>query len=363
MAKEEAKAEKEEAKAKEEANEDAKKKAAAAEAVRQSFQAVHGMAKNPNKIWANVVIQVLLHVPTFYDYVGAHTCSKGNTCPAGILRSLRLFSELEDNEEGWGNEQVNQVFDKLDDNNPAQDASEALTRLFSAIKRCEQDGNSAAEVPLDRLLGIRSKITITDGTGHVSVTPVIVNHLITNVPKSTTISYIRDLLEKSIAPVEISDYDCRLCSTKVAAKQTTEYFPPAPPVILVTLTRMEDKNACVHFEQPVNLPGSTLQYNLTGVICYNHTRDQYWVVVKKMGAGGMQTWIKAEDTKVRSITMKTLQSYGKVAQILVYEHAEDPESDDGPEAMESDAKAEEAPHTSHTYVCSNLRMYATRRSE
>jgi hypothetical protein len=276
------------------------------------------MQQDRRNIWANVIIQVLLHVPTFSDYVGAHACSKSNMCPAGILRNIS--SELKQNGKKWGNEHSNKVFDNQDGKENAQDASEALTRLFSLVKHCEQSGNTTAEVPIDRLVGIKLQTTCTDGEGHVSVTPVIFNHeMFTNVTTASCVT-VCELLKQSMAPVDIPDYDCTQCVAKVTATQTTMYLPPLPPVLLVTLTRTEDSNG-VQFVQPVYLPGSKLQYNLRAVICYDNKNSKYWLVVKKMGAGGISSWIKAEDNKVTSISEKTLASskYGKVAQIMIYE--------------------------------------------
>ena len=323
-------------------------------------KAVYGMQQDRRNIWANVIIQVLRHVPTFSDYVGAHACSESNTCPAGILRNIS--SELEQNGKKWGNEHSNEVFDNLDGKENAQDASEALTRLFSLVKRCEQNGNTTAEVPIDRLVGIKLQTTCTDGEGHVSVTPVIFNHeMFTNV---TTASCVCDLLKQSMAPVDIPDYNCTQCVAKVAATQTTMYLPPLPPVLLVTLTRTEDSNG-VQFVQPVYLPGSKLQYTLRAVICYDNKNSKYWLVVKKMGAGGISSWIKAEDNKVTSISKKTLASnkYGKVAQILIYEQETEEAAAKAEKEAAAEAKAnEEVATTTYTSISSSSSSSSMQRT-
>ena len=325
-------------------------------------KAVYGMQQDRRNIWANVIIQVLLHVPTFSDYVGAHACSESNMCPAGILRNIS--SELKQNGKKWGNEHSNKVFDNQDGKENAQDASEALTRLFSLVKRCEQNGNTTAEVPIDRLVGIKLQTTCTDGEGHVSVTPVIFNHeMFTNVTTASCVT-VCELLKQSMAPVDIPDYDCTQCVAKVAATQTTMYLPPLPPVLLVTLTRTEDSNG-VQFVQPVYLPGSKLQYKLRAVICYNNKNNKYWLVVKKMGAGGISSWIKAEDNKVTSISEKTLASskYGKVAQIIIYEQETEEAAAKAEKEAAAEAKAnEEVATTTYTSISSSSSSSSMQRT-
>ena len=280
------------------------------------------MTKNPNKDWANVVLQVLLHVPSLWAHVLAHDCSSSTRmCPAGVLK--KLSSDLE-SETTWGSEHCDKVFQGLGE---IEDASEAFTKVFNAIRDCE--GGSAI-VTVDKLVGVGSTTTIEDCHGHKSVSPATYNFgvsLITSELKSRTV--VDDLLKQWIALVAISNYDCKECLTKVAATQTTAYFPPPPAVLVVTLGQ-DSKGPGVHLLDPVLLPGTdlVLQYNLSAVICWN-TTAKYWAVVKKMEAGSKVTWIKADDKTVKSIGWKTLRNekYGKAAVVLIYENVEADPSD------------------------------------
>jgi hypothetical protein len=279
------------------------------------------MTKNSDKDWANVVLQVLLHVPSLWAHVLAHDCSReSKMCPAGVLK--KLSSDLKP-ETTWGSEHCDKVFQDL---GKIEDASEAFTKVFNAIKDCE--GGSAI-VTVDKLVGVGSNTTTEDCHGHKSVSPATYNFgvsLITSELKSRI--EIDDLLKQWMAPVAISNYYCTECRTKVDAKQTTAYFPPPPAVLVVTLGQ-DSKGPGVHdVLDPVILPGTNLQYNLSAVICCNATA-KYWAVVKKMEAGRIPTWIKADDTTVKSIQWRTLQGkrYGKAAVVLIYENVEADPSD------------------------------------
>ena len=299
-----------EAKEKEEAKE---KKAAEKEDSSNESPSVHGMANNSDKNWANVVLQVLLHVPSLWAHVKAHVC-RTSMCPAGVLK--KLSSDL-GHATTWGNQHCNKVFQDLGE---IEDASEAFTKVFNAIRDC---GGGSAIVTVDKLVGVGSTTTIEDCCGHKSFSSPTYNFgvsLITSELKSRI--EIDDLLKQWIAPVDISNYDCKECLTKVDAKQTTAYFPPPPAVLVVTLGQ-DSKGPGVHFLNPVLLPGTDFRYNLSAVICCIGTA-KYWAVVKKMEAGRISTWIKADDTTVKSIKLKTLQdkSYGKAAVVLIYEKVE-----------------------------------------
>lgn len=278
------------------------------------------MAKNSDKNWANVVLQVLLHVPSLWAHVLAHDCkSETRMCPAGVLK--KLSSDLE-SKTTWGSEHCDKVFQDL---GGIEDASEAFTQVFNAIRDCE---GSSAIVTVNKLVGVGSTTTIEDCHGHKSVSPATYNFgvsLITSELKSRT--GIDDLLKQWIAPVAISDYDCKECQAKVDAKQTTAYFPPPPTVLVVTLGQ-DSKGPGVHLLDPVLLPGTHLQYNLSAVICCKDTA-KYWAAVKKMEAGSKVTWIKADDKTVKSIALRTLQNkeYGKAAVVLIYEKLEAHPSD------------------------------------
>ena len=317
------------------------------------------MLKNPDAMnWANGVLQVLMHVRSVWAHVQAHDCgSSPRKCPAGILK--QLSSELQPGTT-WGNERSSQVFQFMDSNeNLPDDAPEALTRTFAAIKNCEQSGDATAKVPVDGLVGIRSDATTSCLAKNHQSTPISsLNFGCTvNVPASASRTQIKDMVERCIAPAagDIADYNCDQCKIKVPAKQTTVYVPPPPTALMVTLVRSGTKKDhhrfCVEMKQPVCLPGSSLQYNLAAVICCH--QEQYFAVVKKIGAGGQPVWIKAEDNKVHSIKLDTLfgKNYGSWADILIYETTEGDEEAADKEAAE---EAEKEAHTRITYVCSNL---------
>ena len=106
------------------------------------------MEMNPDKNWANVVLQVLLHVPSLWAHVLAHACSSSTRmCPAGILKKLSSARNLGP-ETTWGKEHCDEVFQDLDD---TQDALEGLTQVFNAIRDCEGES-----VSVDRLVGVGS---------------------------------------------------------------------------------------------------------------------------------------------------------------------------------------------------------------
>jgi hypothetical protein len=138
-----------EAKEKEEAKE---KKAAEKEDSSNESPSVHGMAKNSDKNWANVVLQVLLHVPSLWAHVKAHVC-RTSMCPAGVLK--KLSSDL-GHATTWGNEHCDKVFQDLLN---IGDASEALTHVFNAIKDCE---GSSVIASVDKLVSFGSKTTTVD---------------------------------------------------------------------------------------------------------------------------------------------------------------------------------------------------------
>ena len=305
------------------------------EAVRQSFQAVHGMEMNPDKNWANVVLQVLLHVPSLWAHVLAHACSSSTRmCPAGILKKLSSARNLGP-ETTWGKEHCDEVFQDLDD---TQDALEGLTQVFNAIRDCEGES-----VSVDRLVGVGSTRTIEDCKGHKSVSPPNFNYGVTlNLSQLKSRTEIQHLLEQWIAPVAILNYACKDCPDKVEAKQTTAYFPPPPAVLVVTLGH-DSKGPGVHFLQPVFLPGTEIQYSLCAVIGCNAAKDHYWAVVKKMMDRKPPTWIKADDKKVTTILGSTLEnkSYGKAAVVLVYENVDAALQKLDPEAEKLEVAAEE----------------------
>jgi hypothetical protein len=277
------------------------------------------MKKNASRVWANAILQVFMHVPSFWAHVLEHTCSSSKKCPAGILKQL---SELKPATTSWGNEHCDEVFQHLDD---CDDASEALTKLFTAMKECEGEDVSA-KVSVDRLVGIRLKTTIMDCKGHESDTPSTYNYgFMVDVSSLSIRTPIQNLLDESSPPVTLLDYACDKCPTKVPAKKTTTYLPPPPAVLCVVLTQ-DSSGPGVHFVKPVHLPGTKVQYNLAAVVCF---KSHYWAIVKK-GADMEPVWIKADDEKATSITLKTLRSpgYGTAAEILIYEQVDAVDSEE-----------------------------------
>ena len=282
------------------------------------------MTKNHDKKWANVVLQVLLHVPSLWAHILAHACSSSTKdCPAGILKKL---SSALGPETIWGNEHCDKVFQDL---GKIGDPSEALSKVFSAIKECEGLSMNVTG-SVDRLVGVGSTTTIKDSIGHKSVSSPTYNcGFSLNSSKLTSRTPIETLLQQSIAPFALADYVCEKCPERVVAEKTTAYFPPPPAVLFVTLN-LDSSGPGVEFMQPVVLPGTSFQYNLAAVICFKD--DQYWAVVKKMDGREPPVWIKAADKRVMSIRWKTLagESYGKAAVILIYEYVVnvDPGDDD-----------------------------------
>jgi hypothetical protein len=271
------------------------------------------MKKNESQVWANAIFQVMLHVPSFWAHVLEHTCKSSKKCPAGILKQL---SELKPATTSWGDEHCDEVFQHLKD---CDDASEALTKLFTAMKECEGEDVSA-KVSVDRLVGIGLKTTIMDCKGHESDTPSTYNYgfmvPVSSLPSRTP---IQNLLDESNPPVKLLDYACDKCLTKVEAKKTTTYLPPPPAVLCVHLTQ-DSSGPGVHFVKPVHLPGTKVQYTLAAVICF---KNHYWATVNK-GTDKEPVWIKADDEKATSIQLKTLRSpgYGTAAEILIYEQVD-----------------------------------------
>jgi len=291
------------------------------------------MTTNHDKKWANVVLQVLLHVPSLWAHILAHACSiSTKDCPAGILK--KLSSALLGPETIWGNEHCDKVFQDL---GKIEDPSEALSKVFSAIKECEELSMNVTG-SVDRLVGVGSTTTIKDSIGHESVSPPTYNcGFSLNSSKLTSRTPIETLLQQSIAPFALTDYACEKCPERVVAEKTTTYFPPQPAVLFVTLN-LDSSGPGVEFLQPVFLPGTLFQYNLAAVICFK--ADQYWAVVKKMDGRKPPVWIKAADKREMSICWKTLSgmSYGKAAVILIYEHVVDDDDDAGDPATPGTAQ-------------------------
>jgi len=281
------------------------------------------MTTNHDKNWANVVLQVLLHVPSLWAHILAHACSiSTKDCPAGILK--KLSSALLGPETIWGNEHCDKVFQDL---GKIEDPSEALSKVFSAIKECEELSMNVTG-SVDRLVGVGSTTTIKDSIGHESVSPPTYNcGFSLNSSKLTSRTPIETLLQQSIAPFALTDYACEKCPERVVAEKTTTYFPPPPAVLFVTLN-LDSSGPGVEFLQPVFLPGTLFQYNLAAVICFK--ADQYWAVVKKMDGRKPPVWIKAFDRRVIGISWRTLAgiSYGKAAVILIYEYVVDADPGD-----------------------------------